>query len=179
MSELKIITAPDMFLRNKSVDVANFNKDTQNFMDDMLKSMYKNKGVGLAAVQVGVLQNIIVIDMQDLKNEDEIIRDEDFYPLFLINPSVQIASQETISAEEGCLSLPEQRIALARPEKITVKFQNYHNVETTLEADGWLSRAIQHEMDHLKGKLLIDYLSIVKKDLVTRKLAKIKNSADL
>jgi peptide deformylase len=179
MSELKLITAPDPFLRNKSLDVKDFNNDTKRFMDDMLATMYLNKGVGLAAVQVGVLKNIIVIDMHDLKNENEIERDNNFYPLFLMNPYVEKISQEKILATEGCLSLPEQRIDIARPESITIKYRDYNNLETTLVADGWLARAIQHEMDHLKGKLLIDYISFAKKDLITRRLLRIKKSKDL
>lgn len=179
MSLLSLITAPDQLLRQKSSDIKDFNKDTQIFMDDMLATMYHNKGVGLAAVQVGVLKNIIVIDMHELRYEDEIIREQNFYPLFLVNPSIINRSKELVQATEGCLSLPEQRIDLSRSEKVTVKFQNYNNIETILEADGWLARAIQHEMDHLSGKLLIDYISFAKKDLITRKLSKIKNTRDL
>lgn len=179
MALLNLVTAPDPLLKRKSEDVTNFDTNTQRFMDDMLATMYHNKGVGLAAVQVGFLKNIIVIDMADLRNEDEIVRDTSFYPLFLVNPKIVKVSEQKIGATEGCLSLPEQSIDLNRPEKITINYQDYNNKQQTLDADGWLARAIQHEMDHLNGKLLLDYLSIVKKDIITRKLVRIKNSKEL
>lgn len=179
MALLNLVTAPDNRLSHKSVTVTNHDVNTRALMDDMLATMYYNKGVGLAAVQVGVLQRIIVIDMQDLVNPDEIARQEGFYPLFLVNPEIVKVSQDKIGANEGCLSLPNQTIELARPSSLMIKYQDYNNNNVTLEADGWLARAIQHEIDHLEGKLLVDYLSNLKKQFAIKKLAKIKNAQEL
>ncbi len=175
---LELVIVPDNILHQKSQEVKTVNKNTQQFIDDMLKTMYHNKGVGLAAVQVGVLKKIIVIDMQELKEEDEEIRPEGFYPLHIINPEITEKSIEKTFAKEGCLSLPEQFIELDRSEKITVKYLDYNGNLQILEADGWLARAIQHEVDHLYGKLIIDHLSIIKKDVVIRKLTRVKKSQE-
>ena len=179
MTLLNLVTAPDNRLRYKSAIVTNHDVNIKTLMDDMLATMYYNKGVGLAAVQVGVLQRIIVIDMQDLINPDEIVRQSGFYPLFLVNPEIIKVSQDKVGANEGCLSLPNQSIELARPLSLTIKYQDYNNNNVVLEADGWLARAIQHEIDHLEGKLLVDYLSSLKKQFAIKKLAKIKNAQEL
>jgi peptide deformylase len=179
MALLNLITAPDVFLKQRSVDVVHFDADTKALMDDMKATMYHHNGVGLAAVQVGVLKNIIVIDMHDLRTEDEMVYDEDLFPLFLVNPKITHSSSEKILASEGCLSLPEQSIELPRAEKVSVSYKDYHNQDKILHADGWLARAIQHEMDHLLGKLLIDYVSFSKRDLINRRLTKLKNSKNL
>ena len=179
MAVLNLVTAPDYILRQRSKNVTTHDINTKSFMDDMLNTMYHNKGVGLAAVQVGVLQRIIVIDMQDLVNPDEIARQEGFYPLFLVNPEIIKLSEDKVGASEGCLSLPEQSIELNRPSSLSIKYQDYNNNNVILEADGWLARAIQHEIDHLDGRLLVDYLSHLKKEFAMKKLAKIKNTQEL
>src|SRR5690606_35700680 len=127
--------------------------------------------VGLAANQVGVLKRVIVIDLQD---EDDQGHGKGFYPLFIANPEITEFSKENTAELEGCLSVPNQRIEVTRPKSIKVKYLDYNNKQQELAADGWLSRAIQHEIDHLNGKLLIDYLSKLKKDIVLRKLGKYK-----
>ena len=173
MSILPLVVAPDERLKQKSSPVSTVNSDFRELMDGMVRTMYHDGGVGLAAVQVGVLYNILVIDLQ---NDDDIERPEGFYPLFVVNPKIISKSQELMVATEGCLSLPEQRIDVERPESVTVNFVDYHNNAQTLQASGWLARVIQHEMDHLEGKLLIDYLSSIKKDVALRKLKKFKNN---
>ena len=171
MSKLEVLTAPDPRLSTKAKPVDAVNDNVRKFMDDMLETMYADHGVGLAANQVGVLQRIIVLD---LKDDDDNERPKGFYPLFLANPEILETSEEMVEAEEGCLSVPGQRISVTRPEKIKVRFLNYHNVAQEIETGGWLARALQHEIDHLDGKLTFDYLSKLKKSVVLRKLAKTK-----
>lgn len=171
MAILPIITAPNPILEKKSLAVGTVDKDIQNLMTDMLATMYKNNGAGLAAVQVGILKKVIVLDLQ---NDDETERPKGFYPLFMADFIITNRSEEMTSELEGCLSVPEQRIAVKRPKSITVEYIDYDNKHRKLEADGWLARAIQHEIDHTEGKLLIHYLSLMKRDIVKRKLQKLK-----
>lgn len=173
MAILPILTAPDTRLKQKSLPVDRVTDDVRKFMDDMVQTMYHDGGVGLAAIQVGVKQRILVVDLQD---NDDTKREENCYPLFIVDPEVVEKSQELVVATEGGLSLPEQQIAIARSESITIKFLDFNNNKQQLQAGGWLARVIQHEMDHLEGKLLIDYLSGLKKDVAVRKLKKLKNS---
>ena len=173
MTIMPIITAPDERLKRKSLPVPSVNDQFRKLMDDMLETMYHDGGVGLAAAQVGVLYNILIIDLQD---DDDTPRDKGFYPLFIVNPQITTKSDKLVIATEGCLSVPGQRIDVSRAESTTIQFVDYNNKMQTLEADGWLARAIQHEMDHLDGKLLIDYLSSMKKDVVLRRLKKLKNN---
>ena len=173
MSILPIVTAPDERLKQKSQPVLEFTDQTRKFMDDMLRTMYHEDGAGLAAVQVGVLKRILVIDIKD---HDSVERPKDLYPLFIVNPEIIEKSEELVTANEGCISLPEQRIEVARPESIKIRYLDYHNKQQELEANDWLARVIQHEYDHLEGKLMIDYLSNLKRDVVLRKLKKLKNN---
>ena len=140
-------------------------------MDDMLETMYEDRGVGLAANQVGVLKRVLVLDLQ---NDDEEERPKGFYPLYIANPEVTEASDEMIEAEEYCLSVPDQGVPVLRHASIKIKYLDYNNKVKDLSSKGWLARAIQHEMDHLNGKILIDYLSVLKKNVVLRRLTKLK-----
>jgi peptide deformylase len=171
MSILPIVTAPSPILQKKSLPIDSVDAEIKRFMHNMLETMYDDKGVGLAAVQVGMLQKIIVIDLQD---EEDTEIPKDFYPLFMANPKIVTKSDELVLATEGCLSLPEQRVEMARSSTITVQFLNYSNQMQELNIDGWLARVVQHEMDHLEGKLLVDYLSNIKRDIAMRKLQKLK-----
>ncbi|XVN43612.1 MAG: peptide deformylase [Candidatus Rickettsia vulgarisii] len=173
MAILPIVTAPDPRLKQRSLPVKSVTDDVRKFMDDMVQTMYHDEGVGLAAIQVGVQQRILVVDLQA---NDDMEREANFYPLFIVDPEVVEKSKELVVATEGCLSLPEQRIDVARSESITIKFLDYNNNQQQLHASGWLARVIQHEMDHLDGKLLIDYLSSLKKDVALRRLKKLKNN---
>lgn len=174
MAILPVITAPSLILKQKSLPVEKVEEEVQKLMNDMLETMYHDRGVGLAAVQVGVLKRIIVIDLQEDDDEE---RPNGFYPLLIANPEIIFSSNELISLPEGCLSVPEQRIEITRSREVKVKFLNYKNEIQELEAKGWLARVIQHEIDHLDGKLLVDYLSPIKKDIVMRKLTKLKKIA--
>ncbi len=169
MTLMKIFTAPDSILTKKAAEVEVVDKSIQKLMNDMLETMYHDEGIGLAANQVGVLKKVIVLDLQDEDPESKKL-----YPLFMANPEILELSDELVEAEEGCLSLPEQRITLARPEKIKVQYIDYYNKKQELKTGGWLARAIQHEMDHLDGKLLIDHVSKLKKDVYLRKLKRLK-----
>lgn len=171
MAILPILTAPNPILKQKSSRVASVDKQVRKLMDDLLETMYADKGVGLAAAQVGILTRVLVIDLQD---NDDLERPDSFYPLFVANPEIIEQSAELAIASEGCLSVPEQRIEVARPASIKVSFLDYNNNQQELALNGWLARVIQHEIDHLNGRLLIDYLSQIKRDVAIRKLTKLK-----
>lgn len=171
MTILRIITAPDPILKEKSLPVSSVDDSVRQLMRDMKDTMDYGDGVGLAAVQVGVLKRVMVLD---LKEDDDTPRAPDFYPLFMANPEFIYKSDNSVKGTEGCLSLPEQRVDVARSDKIKLRYLDYNNKECEIEASGWLARALQHEIDHMDGKTLIDYLTFMKKDSALRKLAKLK-----
>ncbi len=173
MAILPIITAPDPVLRQISMEVRSVNDEVKQLMDNMLETMYHDEGIGLAAPQIGVLKRIIVLDLKEV-DQDYNKQNSYKYPLFMVNPVIETISNETIVAKEGCLSLPEQVVEVERFPEIKVTYIDYNNNKTILKTIGWLARAIQHEVDHLNGVLLIDYLSSMKKDIALRKLTKIK-----
>ena len=134
---------------------------------DMLETMYEERGIGLAANQVAVLKQIVVVDVM-AGDEDHGQRE----PQVLVNPKIVTASGET-AIEEGCLSVPELRAEVPRAEKITVEYQDLEGQLQTLEADGLLAICLQHEFDHLRGRLFIDYLPPLKQRMVKKRLAKL------
>ena len=166
MAILPIITAPDRWLKVKSKPVDVVDDAVRKLLDDMLETMYLAPGIGLSAVQVGVAKCLITVDV----SRDE----EDDAPLFLINPEIVEYSDRIETYNEGCLSLPDQFADLPRPEAITLDYLDYDGAPQQLRADGLLSRCIQHEMDHLKGRLFVDHLSAVKRGMILRKLEKIR-----
>ncbi len=170
MALLPVLTAPDPILKKKSVSISAVDDNTRKLMDSMLETMYHEQGVGLAAPQIGTSQKIIVIDLQE--ESDGAAKKS--APLFIANPEIIEKSTELVLAHEGCLSLPEQRIEIARAYAIRIKFLDYSNEPQELEANDWLARVIQHEIDHLEGVLLVDYLSMIKRDATLRKLRKLK-----
>lgn len=129
----------------------------------MLAAMYAAPGIGLAAPQVGVPLRLVVIDLQE---------DGARAPLVLVNPEITAASRETEPREEGCLSLPGQFAEVVRPVAVTVRFQDQDGARRQLEADGLLARCLQHEIDHLEGRLFVDHLSVLRRNMILRKLAK-------
>ena len=170
MTIRKILTEPDSFLRQKSINVETVDDDIRTLMDDMLETMYSAPGIGLAAIQVGVPKRVIVIDLSkdgEKKN-----------PQYFVNPKIITNSDTEASYEEGCLSVPGQFAEISRPDKCKVKFLNYNGEESTLEAEGLLATCIQHEMDHVEGILFIDYLSKLKKDMRVKKVSKQKKSLE-
>lgn len=174
MAKLEVLTAPHPILNQQALPVSEVDDNIRKIMDDMLETMYHEVGIGLAANQVGILKRIIVLD---LKDDDEEIRKKGFYPLFMANPEIIQASDESEEAIERCLSVPEQDVPVTRPLRIKVKYLDYNNEKQEIDADGWFARAMQHEIDHLDGKLTINYLSKLKKDFVLKKLIKLKREA--
>ena len=166
MSQRKIVIEPDPILREKSNILETVDDELRKLLDDMLETMYAAPGIGLAAVQVGVLKRLIVIDISKDKEKKN--------PLFLINPEIISKSKHTSIHEEGCLSLPGHFAEIERPAECCIKFIDYHGKEKELKASGLLATCIQHEVDHLDGILFIDYLSKLKKDMIVKKLIKHK-----
>ena len=164
MAKKQIITIPNPLLRKISEPVTSVNNEEKKLMDDMLETMYAAPGIGLAAVQVGVLKRIIVIDL----SKDG----EKKTPLFIVNPQITFKSDDLISYEEGCLSIPNQFAEIKRPSSCKVNFLDYNGKKKEINADGLLATCIQHEVDHLNGILFIDHLSKLKKDLILKKTKK-------
>ena len=161
MAILKIIRFPDDRLRTKAVPVSNVSDGVRSFIDDMLETMYAAPGIGLAATQVNVHQQVVVIDISEEKNQ----------PYCFINPVITKYDGEEVS-EEGCLSVPEYFAEVKRADTVTVDALDRDGKKFTLDADGLLAVCIQHELDHLKGKLFIDYLSPLKQKRLRKKLLK-------
>ena len=167
MSKLDIITLPDRKLRLKSAPVERVDDELRAFMDSMLETMYAAPGIGLAAVQVNVPRQIVTIDVA--QREDESAASA---PLFLINPRILWSSDERAVAEEGCLSIPEYFAEVERPASVRVAYIDRDGKPREMEAEGVLAVCLQHEIDHLAGKLFIDHLSKLKRDMVIKKFAK-------
>ena len=166
----KILTEPDSFLRKKCEPLEKVDVDTKKLMDDMLETMYAAPGIGLAAVQIGILKRVVVIDVSKVEEERK--------PLFLVNPQIIHQSKNTSIYEEGCLSLPGQFAEIERPAECIVKYIDYNGKEKELKTEGLLATCIQHEVDHLNGILFIDYLSKLKKDMIIKKLVKQKKEIE-
>jgi peptide deformylase len=164
MAILPIITLPDPILRKQSAAVERVDADLIKLADDMLETMYDAPGVGLAAVQVGVPRRLIVLDTA----KDE----EPRRPLVLINPEIVLLGSELRLHEEGCLSIPDLRVEIERPGSLTVRYLDREGKPQELAAEGLLATAVQHEIDHLNGKLIIDFLTRLKRDIIVRKFKK-------
>tara|TARA_B100000963_G_scaffold332322_1_gene323746 strand:- start:350 stop:922 length:573 start_codon:yes stop_codon:yes gene_type:complete len=171
MSILEIVKEPDPILRKKSKEVENVDQDIQRLMDNMLETMYDAPGIGLAAPQVGILKRIIVIDLAK--------QDEPKKPLYIINPKILWKSEDLISREEGCLSIPGYFAEVARPSKCKVQYLDYNGKIQIIDAEDLLSTCIQHEVDHCDGILFIDYLSKLKKDMILKKLIKTRKEKQI
>ena len=169
MAILDIVKAPDRSLKRISEPVTEVTDETRAFMADMLETMYDAPGIGLAAIQVGVPKQIIVMDLAG--------EDEEPQPRYFINPEITWESDDLATYQEGCLSVPEYTADVDRPAEVKVKFLDEQGVEQEIHADGLLATCIQHEMDHLKGILFIDHLSSVKRSMVVRKLMKAGKTA--
>ena len=163
-----IITEPDKLLRQVSKPVSKVGKKEQDLMKDMLETMYAANGIGLAAIQVGIPQRIIVMDICKEKNKKE--------PRFFVNPIIKNKDPFKATYEEGCLSVPNQFAEVDRPSKCEVEYLDYNGNKQLLKAEGLLATCIQHEMDHLEGILFIDYLSKLKRSMIIKKLSKLKSS---
>ena len=170
MSLKDIITVPDEILKKKSELVEKVGINEKKLINDLFETMYQSKGIGLAAVQVGILKRILVIDVSD--------KDEKKEPLSFINPVIKKVSNETSIYEEGCLSIPDTFIEIERPKVCEVQYIDIDGKEKFLKCDGLLSTCIQHEINHLDGKLIIDHLSKLKRDLIIKKISKFKKNPD-
>ena len=168
MSELSIITAPDPRLKKTCETVKAVDDDLRKLMDDMLETMYGANGIGLAAPQVGVAKRVIVVDVSP--------KDGDRKPMRIVNPRVVAESEALCVREEGCLSLPDQWAEVTRPESVVVEYEDETGATRRLEADGILATCIQHEMDHLEGVLFVDHISALKRNMILRKLQKLKKT---
>jgi peptide deformylase len=166
MTVRPILTAPDPRLKAVAKDVAKVDGEIRRLIDDMLETMYESDGIGLAAVQIGALQRVIVMDIDQ--------KDGKRNPRVFVNPKILWASEELASFEEGCLSVPEIWEEVERPARIRAEYLGRDGKKETLEADGLLADCLQHEMDHLDGVLFIDHLSRLKRSIALRKLAKAK-----
>ena len=167
-----ILIHPEPKLRKVSLEVKDLSDRLINLADDMLQTMYDAPGIGLAAPQIGLLVRLIVIDCN---KEDELIQ----HPIQMFNPEIIETSDEKNIQEEGCLSIPNQFGEVERPSKITVRWIDRDGNEKQESFDGLWATCIQHEIDHLDGKLFIDYLSPLRRQLITRKMKKFKRENSL
>jgi peptide deformylase len=164
MTVRPIITLPDPLLRKASAPVVRVDADLLELADDMLETMYDAPGVGLAAVQVGVPIRLIVLDTAKDGAPPK--------PLVLINPEILTLGSELREHEEGCLSIPDVRVDIERPSSLVVRYLDREGKPQELAAEGLLATAIQHEIDHLNGRLIIDFLSRLKRDIIVRRFKK-------
>ena len=170
MTIRKILTEPDPFLRKKSQSVEKVDDSIRKVMDDMLETMYEAPGIGLATIQIGIPKRIIVLDISKDPEKKE--------PMYFINPEKVYTSKDQATYEEGCLSVPGQFAEIDRPDKCHIKYLDYNGDSKELKAEGLLATCIQHEMDHLEGILFIDYLSKLKRSMITKKLSKQKKELE-
>ena len=162
MALLEILEFPDPRLRTVAKPIKEVTDATRKLIDDMLETMYEAPGIGLAATQVNVHQQLVVIDVSEEKDQ----------PLVFINPKVQPISETLFGYDEGCLSVPGFYETVERPERVLVEALDRDGKPFKIEADGLLAVCIQHEIDHLKGKLFVDYLSNLKRNRIRKKLEK-------
>ena len=170
MSIREIITVPDEILKKVSDPIEKVGVNEKKLIDDLFETMYNSNGIGLAAVQVGILKRILVVDVSN--------KDEKKQPIALVNPVIKNLSDETSIYEEGCLSIPETFIEIERPKTCEVDYIDEKGKKKILRCDGLLSTCVQHEINHLDGKLIIDHLSKLKKDFIIKKISKVKKNPD-
>lgn len=162
MTTLTILEFPDPRLRNQARLVVDVDKRVNKIMEDMFETMYAADGIGLAATQVNIHERIVVMDISELQNQ----------PQVFINPEVDVLTDKQLDYEEGCLSVPGFREAVSRPEQVRVRALGRDGKPFGIEASGLLAVCIQHELDHLNGKLFVDYISPLKRQRIRKKLEK-------
>ena len=165
-----ILTEPNKILRQVSLPVQKVEKEEQKLMDDMLDTMYQAKGIGLAAIQIGISKRIIVMDISKDNEKNN--------PMYFVNPTIKNKNSILSKYLEGCLSLPEQFAEVERPSTCEIEYLDYHGEKKILKADGLFAVCIQHELDHLDGVLFVDHLSKLKKSMIIKKLSKQKSKED-
>ena len=166
MALLQIITAPDSRLREVSKPVDVVDDTVRNLLNDMLETMYAAPGVGLSAIQVGFALRIVVIDTVKAPDPPD--------PVRMINPEIIWQADEISSFEEGCLSFPNQYEEVKRPGAVHVRYTDENSQTHTIKAEGLQAIALQHELDHLDGVLLVDYLSTIKRSIIMRRMKKLR-----
>ena len=165
MALLKILVFPDPRLRTLAEPIMDFDDNLKKLSEDMLETMYEGSGIGLAATQVNVHKRIIVVDISEEKNS----------PLILVNPTLKkIINPEKKSYSEGCLSVPGFYEELSRPSSVEINAYDVNGDEVNIVTEGLLSVVIQHEMDHLDGKMMVDFISNIKREMIRKKLLKSK-----
>lgn len=177
MSGYDIRIIGDPVLRQTAREITDIDSSLVRLVDDMLETMYDAPGVGLAANQIGIARRFVVVDAskdRDAEGDDEAPRCN---PICLINPEIVRLGDRMRTYEEGCLSLPDVLVEVERPSEITVRYVDRDGNPRELEADGLLATVIQHEVDHLDGKLIIDYLSSLKRNMIVRRFKKLARQA--
>ncbi len=164
---MEILIVPNELLRQKSKRLINITSEDIKIANQMMDTMIKAPGVGLAANQVGILKQIITINFEDKENDKRA-------NYILFNPSIIEYSEEKVIMEEGCLSLPEQYADIERPKQIVLEYMDENQKSIKKEIDGYEARILQHEIDHLSGKLFVDYLSSLKRNIIIKKVKKLK-----
>jgi peptide deformylase len=162
MALLDILEFPDPRLRTKASEVTDFDDDLRRLIGDMLETMYEAPGIGLAATQVDVHKRLLVIDVSEGRDQ----------PLVFINPTVRVLDEDLGEYDEGCLSVPGFYETVSRPQRVAVNAQDEQGQQFERECDGLLAICVQHEIDHLDGKLFVDYLSSLKRGRIRKKLEK-------
>jgi peptide deformylase len=170
MARLPIVIVPNPVLRAKAKPVAAVDETIRRLIDDMLETMYAAPGIGLAANQVGVLQRVVVLDVARADDKPQ--------PMGLVNPEILWRSEALHTHEEGCLSLPEQYAEVTRPAEIGFRYLDRDGHRRELQAGGLLATCVQHEIDHLDGILFVDHLSMLKRNIILRKLAKAQKAKE-
>ena len=166
MTLCPILIHPDPRLKKRCTSVTDFGSDLQELAKDMLATMYEAPGIGLAAPQIGVMKRVIVMDCMKAPEPPR--------PMVLINPEILWSSEEKNTYEEGCLSIPDQYAEVTRPAEVRVRWNDLDGAVQEDQFDGLWATCVQHEIDHLDGKLFIDYLGPIKRQLITRKMEKLK-----
>jgi peptide deformylase len=177
MAKLPLIYLPDPLLREVSKPFERVDDAVRRLADDMFDTMESHEGLGLAGVQVGVLRRILVLDVPKPGDAGKDERTPN--PMVMINPAIQSVGTERRTHEEGCLSMPELRVEIERPASLVVTFLDRDGKSQSLAANGLLATAIQHEIDHLDGRLIIDFLSKLRRDMVIRKFRKLAKAGEL
>ena len=165
MAKRPIILLPDPVLRRAAEPITSIDDEVRRLADDMLETMYAAPGVGLAAPQVGISRRLIVLDVSE--------KDDEKRPYVMINPLIVKRGEELNVHEEGCLSIPDVRVEIERPAEVVVQYLDRDGNQQELAADELLATCLQHEIDHLDGRLLIDYMSRLKRDMVIRRFKKL------
>ena len=169
MAVLEIVKFPNPILKKKSHPVKIVNDSLRNMMDNMLQTMYHTNGIGLAAVQVGVLKRVLVMNVGYNKDHEKVYGGKE---IFMVNPEIIEKSKDSSCYKEGCLSFPAIQAEVKRPKKVKVRFLNYFGNEEFLECNDLLSTCVQHEIDHLNGVTFVDYISRLKREILLKKYYK-------